>query len=74
MFEFDQEIVQTLLSTDETFRRLYEKHRMLKQQVHEANIGALPMDDVSLENMKKQKLLLKDKMAQMIEKYRKQHA
>ncbi|MGH8587438.1 MAG: DUF465 domain-containing protein, partial [Gammaproteobacteria bacterium] len=28
--------------------------------------GSLPLDDVSLENLKKQKLLLKDRMAAII--------
>lgn len=70
MFEHDQEIVEALLSKDINFRRLYEKHSDLKARVREANIGTLPLDDVSLENMKKQKLLLKDKMANIISEYR----
>jgi uncharacterized protein YdcH (DUF465 family) len=70
MFEFDQQIVQTLLSSDDNFKRLYQKHQALKEQVHDANIGTLALDDVSLENLKKQKLQLKDKMAEMITQYR----
>ncbi len=66
MFESDDEIVQELLLDDEEFKRLYQKHHALKDQVQQANEGILPLDDVSLENLKKQKLLLKDKMAAMI--------
>jgi uncharacterized protein YdcH (DUF465 family) len=66
MFESDEEIVQELLSSDEEFKRLYQKHQGLKDQVHQANEGSLPLDDVSLENLKKQKLLLKDRMAAII--------
>jgi len=66
MFESDEEIVQELLSSDEEFKRLYQKHHALKDQVHQANEGSLPLDDVSLENLKKQKLLLKDRMAAII--------
>jgi uncharacterized protein YdcH (DUF465 family) len=66
MFESDEEIVQELLSSDEEFKRLYQKHHGLKEQVHQANEGTLPLDDVSLENLKKQKLLLKDRMAAVI--------
>lgn len=66
MFESDEEIVQELLSSDEEFKRLYQKHHSLKEQVHQANKGSLPLDDVSLENLKKQKLWLKDRMAAII--------
>lgn len=74
MFEYDQKIVDALLSEDISFKRLYEKHSDLKRKVHEANMGALAMDDFSLENMKKEKLFLKDQMAEIIERYRRTHA
>lgn len=70
MVESDDEITQALLVSSEDFKRLYQKHRGLKDQVHQANTGALPLDDISLENLKKQKLLLKDRMASMIKAYR----
>ncbi len=66
MFESDEEIVQELLTSDEEFKRLYQKHQGLKDQVQQANEGLIPLDDVSLENLKKQKLLLKDRMAALI--------
>ncbi len=74
MFEHDQDIVDSLLLENMDFKRLYEKHCELKQRVKEANMGTLPVDDFSLENMKKEKLMLKDKMAHMIENYRRAHA
>ena len=74
MFEYDEEIVQSLLSGNSDFRRLYEKHGELKERVREAHIGTSPLDDVTLENMKKEKLRLKDQMAAMIEDYRRTHA
>ncbi|HEY5702554.1 MAG TPA: YdcH family protein [Gammaproteobacteria bacterium] len=74
MFEFDQQIVDSLLSENIDFKRLYEKHDMLNQQVDEINSGNLTTDDVTLENMKKEKLLLKDRMSVMIEDYKRQHA
>jgi len=73
MFEFDQDIVNVLLSKDSNFQRLYEKHHELKERVNLANAGASPLDDFSLENLKKQKLMLKDQMAAMIERYRRTH-
>lgn len=74
MFEYDQEIVESLLSEDDDFKRLYEKHSKLKQQVNDANLGTGPLDDFSLENLKKEKLHVKDMMAAKIEQYRQVHA
>lgn len=73
MFEYDQHIVNSLLSENNDFKRLYDKYDMLKQRVKEVNAGVVPMDDFSLENIKKEKLLLKDRMAHMIEDYRQAH-
>lgn len=73
MFEHDQQIVTSLLQQNDDFKRLYSKHVELKQRVSEAHTGIIPLDDFSLEKMKKEKLLLKDRMAQMIESYRQQH-
>lgn len=73
MFEYDQDIVDALLSENVDFKRLYDKHGELKQQVREANLGNNPLDDISLEKLKKEKLLLKDRMANMIEDYRRTH-
>jgi len=70
MFEHDMQIVTSLLQENDEFKRLYSKHGELKQRVNEAHLGVMPLDDFSLEKMKKEKLLLKDRMAQMIESYR----
>ena len=74
MFEYDQHIVNSLLSENNDFKRIYDKYDVLKQRVDEANAGTIPMDDFSLEKMKKEKLMLKDRMAHMIEDYRRAHA
>lgn len=74
MFEYDQHIVDALLSESADFQRLYRKHVELKQRVHDANSRASLMDDATLENLKKEKLLIKDKMAAIIEEYRRAHA
>ena len=73
MFEHDQAIVHRLLAESTDFKDLYQKHQDLDEKVDKAGIGALPLDDVTLEKMKKHKLLFKDKMALMIETYRRQH-
>ena len=74
MFEYDQDIVEVLLNDNEQFQILYKQHNTLKVKVRDAEIGVLPLDDLSLGTMKKEKLLAKDKMAAMIEQYRREHA
>jgi len=74
MFEHDQEIVNSLLHEDDDFKRLYDKHNQLKQRVIEANLGTQPLDDYTLEKLKKEKLLLKDRMASIIKTYRSANA
>ena len=74
MFEHEQETVQELLSDNDEFRRLFEKHQDLHKQVHEAEIGAAPMDDLSLVRLKKEKLLAKDRMARILTTYQAERA
>lgn len=74
MFEYDQDIVEVLLNDNERFQALYNEHNALKEKVRDAELGVLPLDGASLGTMKKEKLLAKDKMAVMIEQYRREHA
>ena len=74
MFEYDQAIVQALLSDSEEFQGLYRRHHDLKEKVRDAEIGVLPLDDLTLGAMKKEKLQAKDLMAAMINDYRRDHA
>jgi uncharacterized protein YdcH (DUF465 family) len=74
MFEYDQNIVTSLLNDNEDFQLLYKQHNDLKEKVRSAELGVLPLDDATLGTMKKEKLLTKDKMAAMIEQYRREHA
>ncbi len=74
MFEHDQEIVNSLLSENNDFKRLYEKHNVLKNTVKDVNDKNLKVDQLSLEGLKKEKLILKDRMATIIENYKHDHA
>ncbi len=74
MFEHEEEIVKNLLEENSDFKRIYDKVCEIRHRVDEANHGEIPMDDYSLENLKKEKLQLKDQMAGMIEEYRRAHA
>ncbi len=73
MFEQDQEIVESLLDKDRNFRKLYNKHCQLKSKVKEANEGFVGISDYDLDILKKEKLLIKDRMAVIIEDYRHTH-
>lgn len=73
MFENQQETIDALILESEQFRRLYDKHAVLKTQVLKANDGDLAMDELDLEQLKKQKLLLKDEMAVLIQNYNAEH-
>lgn len=74
MFEYDEKIVTSLLEDSDDFQTLYRQHHELKEKVRDAELGVLPLDDMTLAAMKKEKLLAKDKMAAMIEDYRRAHA
>jgi uncharacterized protein YdcH (DUF465 family) len=66
MFENDKATVDELLQHDNSFRRLYDKHSMLNEQVDEINAGDAAMEQLRLEALKKEKLLLADQMQHII--------
>ena len=66
MFEYHQKIVDQLLAQGGEFSALFHKHRKLDEQIEEANAGIAPVDDLNLHRMKKEKLLLRDHLAEII--------
>ncbi len=72
MFENDKATVEELLDHDDGFRRLYDKHSMLNERVDEISAGEEAMDQLELETLKKEKLLLADRMQSMIHNHRNQ--
>ncbi len=74
MFEYDQDIVVSLLQSSREFKSLFDKHEKLDRDVHEAEIGTLAVDDMELHRWKKEKLLAKDKMATIIAAYKKERS
>lgn len=66
MFDYDQVTVDKLLNADLGFRRLYNKHSVLNAKVDEAQASKAGMDATQLELLKKEKLLLRDRMQAMI--------
>lgn len=71
MFENQPETaVEALLRSDEEFRELFRRHQELDKKVLDAELGTLPLDDVTLVKMKKEKLLAKDRLTRMLEQSR----
>jgi len=56
------------------FARIFEKHNELDKQVEDAEAGRSVLSDIELENLKKEKLLLKDEAYKIIMDYRKANA
>jgi uncharacterized protein YdcH (DUF465 family) len=73
MFENHQQEVETLMQSDAEFRTLYMRHRELDKQVLDAELGVLPLDDMTLVKLKKEKLWAKDKLTHMFERHAHTH-
>jgi len=72
MFSQDQGIVNKLLEENDKFRVMYERHEELNKQTDKANIGALGVCDDTLHDLKKEKLHLRDELAVILRKYKRQ--
>jgi uncharacterized protein YdcH (DUF465 family) len=62
--------VEALLKSDGEFRRLFQRHQELDKQVLDAELGVLPLDDVTMARMKKEKLQAKDRLTRILESRR----
>lgn len=67
MFENQQKEIESLMHDNEEFRTLYQRHQELDKKVLDAELGVLPLDDVTLANMKKEKLRAKDRLTRLFE-------
>ena len=66
MFEGQpQSEVEALMKANAEFRQLYHRHKELDKQVLDAELGALPVDDVRLNLMKREKPAAKDRLLRM---------
>ncbi|MBF0448719.1 MAG: DUF465 domain-containing protein [Magnetococcales bacterium] len=63
MFEDQLQAVHELLEIDDHFREMHDKHQSLRNQIETS--GQL-MDQFKLDRLKKEKLMLKDKMAAIL--------
>ena len=63
MFEHRQDKMDELIKENEDFRRIYDRHQELDKRVTAAELGTAPMEDLALNQLKKEKLWIKDKLA-----------
>jgi len=56
------------------FLKIFDKHNALDDQITKAENGDIPMTDIELEGLKKEKLLLKDEAYALIIEYKKTHS
>ena len=68
--EYREEISE-LKQQNAHFARIFEKHNELDQKAKDADEGRLHLSDIELEQLKKEKLLLKDEALRMILEYKK---
>jgi uncharacterized protein YdcH (DUF465 family) len=73
LHEYRDEIHE-LKQEDAHFARIFEKHNDLDKMVEDAESDRIILTDVELENLKKEKLLLKDEAYKIIMDYKKANA
>lgn len=67
MFEHRKDQLEKLKQENEEFLRVYNRHQELDKRVTAAEIGAAPMEDLALNQLKKEKLFAKDQLARMMD-------
>ncbi len=67
MFEHRQNQMEELMKQSEDFRRIYNRHQQLDKRVTEAELGTAPMEDLALNQLKKEKLWAKDRLATLMD-------
>ena len=67
MFEHRQNKLDELIKENEDFRRIYDCHQELDKRVTAAELGTAPMEDLALNQLKKEKLWAKDKLAMLMD-------
>ncbi|HEY5613370.1 MAG TPA: YdcH family protein [Lysobacter sp.] len=70
MFEEQPQLeIDALIKANPEFKQLYQRHRVLDKKVMDAELGVLPIDDVTLHQMKREKLAAKDRLTQLYDKH-----
>ncbi|GGD76759.1 MULTISPECIES: YdcH family protein [Caballeronia] len=68
MFPEYRDLISRLKTEDGHFSKLFERHNQLDHEIQNMESGATPADSFTIESLKKEKLLLKDKMYVVLRK------
>jgi len=66
MFSEYRDLISRLKTEDDHFARLFHRHNELDQQIINMEAHIVPADGLSIETLKKEKLLLKDSLYQIL--------
>lgn len=69
-----RDIIATLRADNGHFAKMFDKHNALDHKISDVTSGREYMDSTELECLKKEKLLLKDKIYAMCVEYQKENA
>jgi len=70
MFENRKEEMEAMLNENQEFRRLYSQHQQLEKRVIAAENGTAAMEDLALNQLKREKLMIKDQLARLMDQGR----
>ena len=75
MTSHDDPLKRELIETDEQFRTLFEEHQKLESRLEELQQKSLlsEIDELEEKQLKRQKLLLKDRMEMILRTHRASH-
>lgn len=65
--ERPQQEIEALMQSNPEFKQLYQRHKELDKKVLDAELGVLPIDDITLMQMKREKLAAKDRLFRLYE-------
>ncbi|MEO5565908.1 MAG: YdcH family protein [Luteimonas sp.] len=65
MFEGQPQADVDAMMGNPEFKQLYSRHKQLDKQVLDAELGVLAVDDTTLAQMKREKLLAKDRLTRL---------
>jgi len=66
MFESQsQEELDSLVKSNVEFKQLYQRHKELDKKIAAADVGALPIDTTTLNQMKREKLVTKERLLEL---------
>lgn len=68
--ERPQPEIEALMKANPEFKQLYQRHKDLDKKVMDAELGVLPIDDITLAQMKREKLAAKDRLVRMYDMQR----